>query len=137
MRIASACSKVIRLLTLPPGRARLYSAISTKPSAFSPLANGDGWGGSDPDSRFDGKWRLLRLIAEMGVAMWDLLLRLLPVGCSHRHTSLPFSESSSSRKASHATEWDAITPSQTGIYVVCLDCGRHFDYDWATMKVIR
>jgi hypothetical protein len=50
--------------------------------------------------------------------------------------SLPFSESSS-RKRISSTEWDAITPSQTGIYVVCLDCGRHFDYDWSTMRVVK
>lgn len=28
-------------------------------------------------------------------------------------------------------------PSDTGLYVVCLDCGRHFDYDWSQMRVVR
>jgi hypothetical protein len=51
--------------------------------------------------------------------------------------SLPFSPAHSSRKISPAEEWDRIAPSQTGIYVVCLDCGRHFDYDWSRMKVVR
>ncbi len=69
--------------------------------------------------------------------MWDRLLQLLPVGCRLRHMSLPFSPAHSSRKISPAEEWDRIAPSQTGIYVVCLDCGRHFDYDWSRMKVVR
>jgi predicted transcriptional regulator len=51
--------------------------------------------------------------------------------------SLPFSESSSNRKKPEATEWDTIKQSRTGIYVVCLDCGRHFDYDWAKMRVVK
>jgi hypothetical protein len=25
----------------------------------------------------------------------------------------------------------------TGTYVVCLDCGKEFPYDWKAMKVIR
>lgn len=51
--------------------------------------------------------------------------------------SLPFSESSSSRKTANGSDWDTASPSATGIYVVCLDCGRHFDYDWAQMRVVK
>lgn len=25
----------------------------------------------------------------------------------------------------------------TGVYVVCLDCGKEFSYDWGQMKVLR
>jgi hypothetical protein len=25
----------------------------------------------------------------------------------------------------------------TGIYVVCLECGKEFDYDWNQMKVVQ
>lgn len=69
--------------------------------------------------------------------MWDLLLQLLPVGCRHRHMSLPFSSASSSRKTSAAREWDNVSQSDAGIYVVCLDCGKHFDYDWSQMRVVK
>jgi hypothetical protein len=69
--------------------------------------------------------------------MWDRLLQLLPVGCRHRHMSLPFSPAHSARKTSSEQEWDRVAPSDTGIYVVCLDCGRHFEYDWSRMKVVR
>jgi len=51
--------------------------------------------------------------------------------------SLPFSPAHSAQKTSGKEEWDRVTPSQTGTYVVCLDCGRHFDYDWSQMKVVR
>ena len=27
--------------------------------------------------------------------------------------------------------------SVTGTYVVCLDCGREFPYDWSEMKIVR
>jgi hypothetical protein len=25
----------------------------------------------------------------------------------------------------------------TGTYVVCLDCGKEFPYDWTTMKIVK
>ena len=69
--------------------------------------------------------------------MWERLLQLLPVGCRHRHMSLPFSAAPSGRKASNQGDWDSVSPSDAGIYVVCLDCGKHFDYDWSQMKVVK
>lgn len=40
-------------------------------------------------------------------------------GCSHQRTTFPF------------------TPLRktNGTYVVCLDCGKEFSYDWKTMRV--
>jgi hypothetical protein len=72
-----------------------------------------------------------------GAAMWDRLLQFLPLGCRHKHMSLPFSAAPSTKKTSNQGEWEAVAPSQTGIYVVCLDCGRHFDYDWSQMRVVK
>jgi len=68
--------------------------------------------------------------------MWDRLLQLLPVGCRHRHMSLPFS-AAPRKKVPNENDWDAIAPADQGIYVVCLDCGRHFDYDWSRMRVVK
>ncbi|HEY1271884.1 MAG TPA: hypothetical protein VGF08_07860 [Terriglobales bacterium] len=31
----------------------------------------------------------------------------------------------------------AAAASLTGTYVVCLDCGREFAYDWREMKVVE
>jgi hypothetical protein len=41
------------------------------------------------------------------------------LGCRHRQISRVF--------------WDA---DAAQMYVICLDCGRHFWYDWQTMCVI-
>jgi hypothetical protein len=49
-------------------------------------------------------------------------------GCHHSHYSFPITVRSGSRRNRAA--------SLTGTYVVCLDCGREFAYDWKQMKVI-
>jgi predicted transcriptional regulator len=69
--------------------------------------------------------------------MWDRLLQMLPVGCRHSHMSLPFSVMPPPKKSSHEEQWDRVPPSKRAIYVVCLDCGRHFDYDWSHMRVMK
>jgi hypothetical protein len=49
-------------------------------------------------------------------------------GCWHNHYSFPITVRPGSRRNSAA--------SLTGTYVVCLDCGKEFPYDWHEMKVI-
>ena len=49
-------------------------------------------------------------------------------GCWHKNMSFPLSAKSGQRGSQAAT--------QTGTYVVCLDCGREFAYDWKTMQVV-
>jgi hypothetical protein len=49
-------------------------------------------------------------------------------GCWHKRYSFPITVRSGSRRNTAA--------SLTGIYVVCLDCGKEFPYDWDEMKVI-
>jgi RNase P subunit RPR2 len=46
-------------------------------------------------------------------------------GCSHRRTTFPLTPS---RKM-------ASTSNRHGTYVVCLDCGQEFRYDWKAMRV--
>jgi hypothetical protein len=50
-------------------------------------------------------------------------------GCWHPRYSFPITVRPGSRRSSSAA-------SLTGTYVVCLDCGREFPYDWKQMKVI-
>ena len=70
--------------------------------------------------------------------MWDKVLQLLAVSCRHRHISQPFPAGlSNNRRDSCETEWESVSPAGTGHYVVCLDCGKHFDYDWAHMRVLK
>jgi RNA polymerase subunit RPABC4/transcription elongation factor Spt4 len=49
-------------------------------------------------------------------------------GCRHPRYSFPVSVRRASRRPQAA--------ALTGTYVVCLDCGKEFAYDWQEMKVI-
>jgi predicted transcriptional regulator len=49
-------------------------------------------------------------------------------GCSHKNTSFPITARSAQGRSEAA--------SVTGTYVVCLDCGKEFAYDWQGMKVV-
>ena len=49
-------------------------------------------------------------------------------GCWHSHYSFPITVRPGARRSQAA--------SLTGTYVVCLDCGKEFPYDWHEMKVI-
>ena len=49
-------------------------------------------------------------------------------GCWHKRYSFPIT----SRPAQGRSE----AASVTGTYVVCLDCGKEFPYDWRAMKVV-
>jgi hypothetical protein len=48
-------------------------------------------------------------------------------GCWHSHLSFPITVKRGRRSAAALV---------TGTYVVCLDCGKEFPYDWQEMKVI-
>jgi len=48
-------------------------------------------------------------------------------GCWHSNYSFPMTDKLRSNRASQAT----------GTYVVCLDCGKEFPYDWKQMKVVE
>jgi predicted protein tyrosine phosphatase len=50
-------------------------------------------------------------------------------GCWHRNLSFPRTAKSGARRNPAAF--------LTGTYVVCLDCGKEFAYDWREMKVIE
>jgi hypothetical protein len=58
--------------------------------------------------------------------MINSLLNVL-FGCSHRRTTFPLTPS---RRVAgtHGT-------TRHGTYVVCLDCGQEFGYDWKEMRV--
>ena len=49
-------------------------------------------------------------------------------GCHHTNYSFPITVRTGSRRNKAA--------SLTGTYVVCLECGREFPYDWTQMKVV-
>jgi hypothetical protein len=51
-------------------------------------------------------------------------------GCSHPRTTFPITRGRKSLGA-HATA----TAAANRTYVVCLDCGKEFSYDWKSMSV--
>jgi len=50
-------------------------------------------------------------------------------GCSHKNLSFPITVRGARRRP------QAAAVSRT--YVVCLDCGHEFPYDWEEMRVVR
>lgn len=58
-------------------------------------------------------------------------MRLFDVifGCSHKRCSFPITVRGKLRRSPAA--------SVTGTYVVCLDCGQEFPYDWNAMKMVE
>jgi hypothetical protein len=65
--------------------------------------------------------------------MVNKLLQFLSIRCSHKKLSQPFAASAGVRRTSSG--WDAPSPAAQH-YVVCLDCGRKFEYDWSKMRVV-
>jgi len=69
--------------------------------------------------------------------MVNKLLQLLSIRCSHKKMSQPFAASApvTIRRAVNA-QWDLPAGNTARHYVVCLDCGQKFEYDWANMRVV-
>jgi hypothetical protein len=66
--------------------------------------------------------------------MFEKILQLLWVSCRHKNMSQPFS--AAAPRAASSGDWDSVGMPATH-YVVCLDCGRKFQYDWHNMRVMR
>jgi hypothetical protein len=66
--------------------------------------------------------------------MFNKILQLLSIRCAHRKLSQPFAAFTPAPAAAVNADWDSPRPVPRH-YVVCLDCGRKFDYDWANMRV--
>jgi len=49
-------------------------------------------------------------------------------GCWHTHYSFPMTV--------RGTRQGCMPSERTGTYVVCLDCGKEFGYDWKQMRVV-
>ena len=49
-------------------------------------------------------------------------------GCRHANLSFPLSVRRGRRRPAAAC--------QTGTYVVCLECGKEFAYDWNEMRIV-
>jgi RNase P subunit RPR2 len=49
-------------------------------------------------------------------------------GCRHARYSFPITVRAGSRRTPQA--------QRTGTYVVCLECGKEFRYDWHEMRIV-
>jgi hypothetical protein len=49
-------------------------------------------------------------------------------GCWHKNYSFPITARPGQRRSGAALA--------TGTYIVCLDCGKEFAYDWKQMKIV-
>jgi len=52
-------------------------------------------------------------------------------GCSHRHTSFPITRRTAVSIDGQTHRYGSET------YVVCLDCGKRFAYDWSAMRIAK
>ena len=64
--------------------------------------------------------------------MVEKLLQFLNIHCRHNNTSKPFASAIAGESNG---EWESVG-SGPGHYVVCLDCGKKFAYDWANMRIV-
>ena len=66
--------------------------------------------------------------------MLEKILQLLNFSCRHSNISHPFA-AAAARSSAH-DDWEPVSSSD-GHYVVCLDCGKKFAYDWSSMRIVR
>ncbi|HMK28297.1 MAG TPA: hypothetical protein VK473_01340 [Terriglobales bacterium] len=66
--------------------------------------------------------------------MLEKFLQLLSIACRHRNVSKPFTAAEPVRKPEG--DWDSVSMRPMH-YVVCLDCGKKFAYDWTNMRILR
>ncbi len=68
--------------------------------------------------------------------MLDKILQLLRLSCPHKKLSHPFA-SATATQHNPRSEWNPVSTDAGSHYIVCLDCGRKFNYDWQKMKIVR
>jgi predicted transcriptional regulator len=68
--------------------------------------------------------------------MVNKLLQLLSIKCSHKKISQPFASSNVTPRSANS-DWDRPSAQAAAQhYVVCLECGKKFEYDWNNMRVV-
>ena len=77
----------------------------------------------------------------LGISSWETfmfekVLQLLSISCSHRRMSQPFTAAAGGAQRA-AGDWEPVAASGPGHYVVCLECGKKFGYDWSEMRIIK
>lgn len=68
--------------------------------------------------------------------MLNKILQLLSLRCGHKKLSQPFAAFTPAMAHAVSANWGRPVAA-TRHYVVCLDCGHKFDYDWNNMRMAR
>ena len=66
--------------------------------------------------------------------MLEKVLQLLSITCRHSRTSQPFTASRA--VTSPSASWEPVGVGASH-YIVCLECGKKFNYDWDQMRIVR
>jgi hypothetical protein len=56
-------------------------------------------------------------------------------GCSHKRTTFPITLRSQISSGAAMSDAASSGAARKATYVVCLDCGREFDYNWKEMQM--
>ncbi|HWR36992.1 MAG TPA: hypothetical protein VN622_14110 [Clostridia bacterium] len=64
-------------------------------------------------------------------------MQLLSFSCRHNNVSQPFASAAVTATKNAKQDWEPVTASPGGHYVVCLDCGKQFGYDWSKMRIMK
>jgi len=67
--------------------------------------------------------------------MVEKILQLLFITCRHPRISQPFTAALATG-TSGSDAWETVGPVASH-YVVCLECGKKFNYDWSAMRIVR
>jgi len=67
--------------------------------------------------------------------MLEKILQLFAISCRHKNTSQPFAAAVAAAPVASG-EWETVGTGPSH-YVVCLDCGKKFAYDWGNMRILR
>jgi hypothetical protein len=68
--------------------------------------------------------------------MFRKLFQIFTLRCRHNRMTQPFT-TATPEDYSRTTDWQPVsTTTSMSHYVVCLDCGRKFGYDWSQMRTI-
>jgi hypothetical protein len=69
--------------------------------------------------------------------MFEKMLKILSLSCRHSNLSVPFPIDVATHDQGHL-DWPAEElPRGCSHYVVCLECGRRYGYDWGAMKMVK
>ncbi len=69
--------------------------------------------------------------------MLERVWSMMGLCCSHARLSVPYPAELARPAGEVHLDWEPEELPPSSHYVVCVDCGQRFAYDWNKMKVIK